>query len=231
MLVLGVETSTYAESVALVDGEAVLGELFVNSGGGNSESIVLMTDALVRQVGIGRGELQGVAVSAGPGAFTPLRIGMAAAKGFALALGIPIIGVSSLVALAAGAAFVPWRICSIIDAKRGEVFAALFKFTEGGVVERLSDDELTTPDALCGGVSDKTLFIGSGALVHRDYLSQSLGGFACFAEPNMNFPRASSAALLGARRLVAGASDDVMSLAPRYLKRTDAEISKGRYIA
>ncbi|MER3446737.1 MAG: tRNA (adenosine(37)-N6)-threonylcarbamoyltransferase complex dimerization subunit type 1 TsaB [Candidatus Dadabacteria bacterium] len=222
MKLLGIETSTHAGSIAFMNNNGVLGELFLNLGPVYSERIIPAIDWLMGEIGIGKKEIKGIAVSIGPGSFTGLRVGLSTAKGLAFSLGIPLVGVSSLEALAMNI-FTNFPICSIIDAKKKEVFAAFFRFSEGNIV-RTSSDILISPQELCKIIRERTVFIGDGALLYRDLFMSVLGEIALFCPLTLNFPRASNSALIGARKLRGGQRDDPSTLAPQYLRKPEAEI-------
>jgi len=227
MKVLGIESSTYSGSIAIVDDDRVLGELLLNNGPVHSEKLLPAIDWLLREIGINKTEIKGITVSIGPGSFTALRIGIATAKGLAFSLGIPIVGVSSLEILASGLLFTPFIICSIIDARKKEVFAAFFRFSNGRL-DRIGGEMLISPGALIEMISEKTVFIGNGAMLYMDFLRSALGELALFCPSNFNFPRASNCALWGIRKLREGSQNDLLALVPRYLRGADAEILKER---
>lgn len=222
MKILGIETSTQAGSIALIDSDRVLGEFFLNLGPVHSEKLIPMLDRLLGEAGMAKERIEGVAVSIGPGSFTGLRVGLSTAKGLAFSLGIPLVGVSSLETLAMNI-FTNLSICSIIDARKKEVFAAFFKFSHESII-RTSGDILISPQGLCRMVRERAVFIGDGALLYKDLLMGILGEFALFCPLNLNFPRASNSALIGARKLREGQRDDLSTLAPRYLRKAEAQI-------
>jgi tRNA threonylcarbamoyladenosine biosynthesis protein TsaB len=227
MRILGIETSTNSGSVAILEDERILGELFLNNGPAHSEKLLPMIALLLKQVGVDKNELGGISVASGPGSFTALRIGISSAKGLAFSLGIPIVGVSSLEVLALNLLFTPFVICSIMDAKKSELFAAFFT-SSSGRLSRTSDDMLISPHDLVGMIREKTIFVGNGAIVYERLLRDALGELAVFCPSRFNSPRASNCALLGAEALKQGYKDDLSTLAPQYLRRADAEILKER---
>ncbi|HXG30636.1 MAG TPA: tRNA (adenosine(37)-N6)-threonylcarbamoyltransferase complex dimerization subunit type 1 TsaB [Thermodesulfobacteriota bacterium] len=227
MRVLGIETSTYSGSVAIVDDDRVLGEVFFNNGPLHSERLLPAIEWLLDGIGVDKKGIEGIAVSVGPGSFTALRIGIATAKGLAFSLGVPIVGVSSLEVLASGLPFAPFTICSIIDARKGEVFAAFFVYSSGKL-ERIGNEMLIPPAVLIEMIREKTVFIGDGAILYMDLLKSALGELALFCPLSFNFPRASNCALLGIQKLREGLQDDLLALVPRYLRGADAEILKER---
>jgi tRNA threonylcarbamoyladenosine biosynthesis protein TsaB len=225
MKILGIETSTYAGSMAFAEDGKVLGEFFLNLGPTHSEKLIPMVDWLLGEVEMEKKEIEGIAVSIGPGSFTALRVGLSTAKGLAFSLGVPVVGVSSLEALALNI-FTNFNICSIIDAKKKEVFVAFFKFSDGHLI-RISDDILISPQGLSEMIRERTVFIGDGAVLYRDFLMNALGELALFCPLNINSPRASNCALIGARKLGDGWADDLSTLAPLYLRKAEAEILRG----
>ncbi len=217
MKILGIETATHARSVAFIDTDRIVGEFILNLASLGSEKLIPMIDWLLGGIGIEKKEIEGVAVSIGPGSFTGLRVGLSTAKGLAFSLGIPLVGVSSLETLAMNI-FTNFSICSIIDARKKEVFAAFFKFSEGEIV-RTSDDIMISPQGLCEMIREKTVFVGDGAALYRSLFLNALGELAFFCPLILNFPSASNSALIGARKLREGWRDDLSSLAPRYLRK------------
>jgi tRNA threonylcarbamoyladenosine biosynthesis protein TsaB len=230
MKVLAIETSTYSGSVALAEGGRIIGEYYLNMGPSHSERLVPAIDRLLKELGTERKELGGVAVSLGPGSFTALRVGISTAKGLAYSLGIPVTGASSLEILAMNLPFAPFQVCALMDARKGELYAALFR-TEDGAVSRISQDKIVSPAGLMEIIKEKTIFIGEGALLYRDFLDDNeVGGEAMlYCPPYLNYPRASSLAIYGFERLTEGRADEVLGLAPVYLRKPDAELTaKGR---
>ena len=123
MKILAIETATRAGSVALLDADRVTGQILLNIELTHSERLMAMIDRLLADCGVGAGDLQGLAVSVGPGSFTGLRIGLSAARGVGLARHIPVIGVPSLLAISLGH---PTPVAVLLDARRGEAYVQLF---------------------------------------------------------------------------------------------------------
>jgi len=223
MKILGIETTTFSGSVALVENGRILGEFFLNVGPRHSENILPLIKELLSGLEIKLEEVEAIAVSRGPGSFTSLRVGVTTAKSLAFSLGVPIVSVSSLEVLAMGFAFTPCVICPVIDARKREVFSAFFKFS-GNNLKRLSDDVLISPEGLSELVREETIFAGDGAILYSNVLRGKLWGLALFPPFNFNFPRASNCALLGGKRLREKGEDDLADLTPQYVRRAEAEI-------
>lgn len=226
MRVLGIETATPVCSVALVDGMRLLGEYSVNAGRTHSQRLMPMISALLSEAGLTREDLDGVVVSRGPGSYTGLRIGLTTGKALAFALQRPIAGVPTLEALAHNLSGTGALVCPVLDAKRGEVYTALYQTagetpetveTPRGVGLRVWLEQLS-------GRKGQFVFGGDGAEIHRETILEVLGSRARLAPPHSRLPRAASVADLGRRRLEAGGGDDAFGLNPLYLRRSEAEI-------
>ena len=230
MKILAIETSTYAGSIAVLENERILGEYYFDIGPAHTEKLVPSIDWLLSELGMDRSDLTGVAVSLGPGSFTSLRVGISTAKGICYTLGIPLVGVSSLKVLAMNLPFAHYNICPVIDARKGEVFASLFRSTNGEI-ERMLEDLVISPEELVKIIKDSTIFVGDGALLYKDYLEDNLSGDIMFSPININFPRASNLALSEIGKFNEDRDnkyvyDQIMNLAPHYLRKSEAEISK-----
>jgi len=185
-----------------------------------------MVDRLLDQASVKLEQVTAFAVDAGPGTFTGLRIGMAAVKGLAAAMGKPAVGVSSLDALASQAEHASGQICCLLDARRGEVYTALYA-VQNGEIEKLTDEAVLELQAAVVQVDGPCLFIGSGAVVYRELIADQ-AGHAYFAAGDENHIRAASVARLGLRKLAAGNPGSVGALVPNYVRRSDAEYNKMR---
>lgn len=227
MRVLGIETSTYSGSVAIIDDDAIVGEIFLNVGPSHSDKLLPMVDWLLREAGIKRHDIDGVAVSNGPGSFTSLRVGISTAQGIAYSLGIPVVGVSSLKVLSRNLLHATYNICTLIDARRKEVYAAFFK-SNGDDTVRLKDDCLISPVGLIDMISEKTILIGNGVVLYRDLIEKSLGDLAVFCASHFNLPKASHCAEVGRNKLNSDHKGEIFQFSPKYLSKADAEISKER---
>lgn len=230
MKILAIETSTYSGSIAIVGEKGVIGEYYFNVGPVHTEKLIPSIDWLLFELGVGKSDLTGVAVSVGPGSFTSLRVGISTAKGICYSLGIPLIGVSSLKALAMNLPFSTHDICPVMDARKGEVFTSLFR-SHNGKLERLTEDLVLTPQGLVELIKDNTIFVGDGALLYKEYLEDNLSGDIMFSPINVNFPRASNLALSEIGEFDEDMDNNlvykkIMSLTPQYLRKSEAEISK-----
>lgn len=225
-MILAIETATPCGSVALVSGEAVLARAVLSGGRQASETILAAVDGLFRDAGSPLGGVSFVAVSAGPGSFTGLRVGMAVAKGFCWGLGARIVPVPTLHALAFRFPFADGTVCPVLDARRNEVYAALFRWEDGGC-RRLLPDMAVAPDALPDRIAgDKVFFCGDGAFSFRSLFRERLGERAVFPPEGEGRPDAAAVGILASRILREGAAADVRTLVPAYLRSSEAELKR-----
>lgn len=198
MRVLGIESTGAMLGVALVDGECILAEWLELAPREHARLLLPRIAQLLAAVGSPRGQgVDRVAVSCGPGSFTGIRIGMATARALAWGWGVPVLAVSTLAAIAVDAGDGPRDIVPVIDARRGDVYAARFRSPSSGEILRVQEDRALALDELLGMSRDARL-IGPGADLHADAIRQRLGSGALVQLP-VPVPRAAAVARLGAR--------------------------------
>lgn len=226
MIVLAIDTASRSCSVAVLDGNAVMAEINDVSGQTHSRHLMGMVDqALSMSVGP-MANIDGFAVTQGPGSFTGLRIGISTAKGLAEAAGKPLVGVSSLQALAWQVFPSDVMVIPMLDARRKEVYAARY-ISDGETFEMVGAEQALSPEAAVDGIDMPCLLVGDGAVAYADRLGKVLGGNMQLALPFQHLIRASTVAFLARERLT-GARDDRMTLTPRYLRQSYAEESRRR---
>jgi tRNA threonylcarbamoyladenosine biosynthesis protein TsaB len=223
MLLLAIDTSTLAGSICLLQDERVIGELSLNLGLKHTERLLPGMDWLFSELKIEPKAVGAIAVGIGPVSFTGLRVGLVSAKGLAMSLGVPIVGVSSLEALALPLKFYGGKILAVLDAKKSQVFAGFYQ--GGGELVPLGGELVVNPDQLLPMLEDGMLVTGEGFRVYRQLLLSS-GKKIIDAGFEFDFPKASSIAKIGLEKIKAGKSDQVDGLAPVYLRPSDAEFSK-----
>ena len=221
--VLGIDTATSSASVALVKGGEVKTQFLVSSGRTHAHSLAWLIRRALEALGMTAQDLGGVAVSVGPGSFTGLRIGIGTALGLTAALRIPLVGIETLWAYAQGVGPHPLRLCPTLDARKGEVFAALFRYGEEGL-QRESEDWVLPPELLCGRIQGPTLFFGEGSERYREILSAQVGGWAHFLPPSQWPPGAAQVALAGWERISRGESESATGFRPKYVRDSEAEL-------
>jgi tRNA threonylcarbamoyladenosine biosynthesis protein TsaB len=228
MIVLGIETSTPQTSVALGTEREILGKVSL-TGAARQEFVTPALEQLLTWTGLELSQLGGVAVGVGPGLFTGLRVGIETAKSLAQVLSIPIVGITSLDALAFSVRHTHKLIVAVIDGRRGETFYAVYRALPGGVV-RGSDYEVATPDHLCAELEilpGELLAVGNGAILYRDQLEE-LGSRLEFASSIRAHPEAAALVELAVPRFLREDYDRLYDVTPMYLRRSDAEIAWDR---
>lgn len=218
MTVLGIETSGAVGSVAVVKEGWCLGEVVIGRPKEHSLRLLAAIDALLGLLGLKGEDLEGISVGLGPGSFTGLRVGLSAAKGLAMALDLPLVGIPSYDALAMQ---IPIEGLLVIlgDAKGGLLYMGLY---EDG--EPLAPLEATDPKGVLEALRGKGGTIVGDAVSLYPELREGLRRFRFLTGPF--HPRASTVALMGERRLSRGERDDLPSLTPLYLRPSDAELAK-----
>ncbi|HSG31230.1 MAG TPA: tRNA (adenosine(37)-N6)-threonylcarbamoyltransferase complex dimerization subunit type 1 TsaB [Thermodesulfobacteriota bacterium] len=227
MIALGIETSSLCGSVAVAEDDKVLGELFFNSGLKHSTQIIPSIDKLLCTIGLQKSDLQGIAVSSGPGSYTSLRVGISAAKGIAYSLGLPLIGVSTLKCVAFNSLITPFPICSIIDAKKGQLYSAFFRYNNNELEIIGEGDKIVSVDDICSSIeqkNEKIVLIGDGLNLNKLTFMDRINGLVLFAPGHLCSPRASSCVLLGVDSFKKAKKDEVNTLVPRYVREAHAEL-------
>ena len=225
MIVLGIDTSTPQTSLAIGNEREILASLSI-AGTARQESVTPALQQLLTWSGLDLQHLGGVAVGVGPGLFTGLRVGVETAKTLAQVLIIPILGITSLDALAFAVRYTPRRIAAVIDARRGEVFAAIYRSVPGGVV-RETDRMVLRPDHLVAeleALAGEVLCVGNGAILYRREIEE-LGTRVEFASPAVAHPDAAALVELAIPRFLREEFDRVFDVVPLYLRKSDAEIA------
>ncbi len=223
-LILALETATPSGGVAVV-GEKIYGELFLSTQETHSRRLLSGVQYLLGRLKIELNDLAGIAVSLGPGSFTGLRIGLATAKGLFLATGLPLLGVGTLEALSLNASLSPYPICPVLDARRKQVYAALYRL-ENGRPQELLPPSLLDPEKLLNYITEPTVFLGDGLVPFGDFWAERLGPKFLRAPDLLQQPRPANVAYLGRRRLLAGELDDPYRLLPLYLRPSEAELQR-----
>ena len=219
-LVLGIETATVLGGIALVSGGGeLLGEVLLRNHESHSERMLPAIDWLLATLGTSLRDCAAVAVSAGPGSFTGLRAGMAAAKGLAFSLGVPLYGIPTLEALAANVPPCEAPVCAVLNARRGEVFCALFR-SEAAGPQRLEPDRLVPLRELVDELPAGCIVVGELPPVFSGMLSP--GRAVSIAPPHLNHPRAAVIANRGRLARDARRSSQLATLMPHYLRPCDA---------
>ncbi len=224
VIVLGIETASLQGGVALIGGDRVIAEYILNVEATYAERLMPAVDQVLQDARITMSEVEGLAVSIGPGSFTGLRIGLSTVKGLALATGKPVVGIPTLRAVAWSIPYCRYPICSILDARKKEVYSALFEY-RGVELVCVMEETALVPEALVERVHQPTLFVGDGWPVYGTFLQQTLGKLA-IPPPNSRGMSPAAVADLGRQRLLRGEKDPVEELIPRYVRPPEAELKR-----
>ena len=222
MLLLAFETSAKAASVALTQDGKLLGESYQNTGLTHSQTLMVMAEDLLKQCGKKTDDVTAVAVAEGPGSFTGVRIGVAAAKGFAWGAELPCVGVSTLEAMVKTLGVWQGWVCPVMDARRSQVYNALF-YVNQGKPERMTPDRAIALSDLEVELKEKEgpiFLVGDGSVLAHKTLD--IPNLVLPAEHRMH-QRAVGVALLAEEALLAGAAGDGAALTPNYLRLSQAE--------
>ena len=227
MLILAFETSAKAASVALMEGTKLLGESYQNTGLTHSQTLMVMAEDVLKQCGKSAQDVQAVAVAEGPGSFTGVRIGVAAAKGYAWGKEIPCYGVSTLEAMAESLGIYEGYICPAMDARRSQVYNALFR-VEKGIISRVAEDRAIALADLKEELltlEGPIFLVGDGSTLTYNTLKDSVENLILPPEHRMH-QRAVGVGLVAARMAAEGLAPSGGELTPNYLRLSQAEREK-----
>ena len=218
MKILAIDTSALTATAAILADGKLVGEISTTTALNHSVTVMPMIDELLKKVNMDISEIDLFACSEGPGSFTGLRIGIGTIKGLAYGLGKKVVGVSTLLALAHNVSCTDCVIAPIMDARRNQVYNALYKY-EGENLTEVTSPRALSVEELCSEISEKTIFVGDGVLAYKDKIKEALGDKAIFASPQNMFQRAGSVAY-AAQSLPCV---DAQELTAVYLRKPQAE--------
>ena len=223
MRVLGIDTSTMTAGVGIVQDHEVLVDLKFDVKITYSEVLLSTIDLALKTVGLMINDMDGFAISIGPGSFTGLRIGLSTVKGLCFSSGKPLASVSSLDALASLSLFCQHPVAPLLDAKKNQVYAAIYD-TSNGELKRETDYLVVGIENLVKNISKRTLFVGPGAKLYQKELIRLLGDKACFALNEQSLPSGACVARLGLKKLTSGQTEEIANLEPLYIRMSEAEL-------
>ena len=224
MHILAIDTSQKTVSAAILADDVVLADIFVNNGRHHSENLLPAMEQTFRLAGMQPHEMDLFAVTIGPGSFTGLRIGAATIKGLALAAGKPVVGVSTLDALALNAVHAGKQmICAMLDAQRNQIYTALYRLEVGTAMERVSEEQVIDVDRWLNGLNKDILFLGDGAVKYHQQIHARFFSSGCIAQGRQNHISAVAVAVLARDQFQRGGRMDLLKFAPRYLRPSEAE--------
>ncbi len=212
-------------AVGIVDGAELIAELRTNVAVTHSERLMMHVDGLLKSARLTLADMDGFAVTTGPGSFTGLRIGLAAVKGLAYGTGKPVAGMSTLDVLADNLPYCKYQVCPALDARKKMVYAALYKQSDT-VRKVVLPPSVITPEELADMIEEPTVFLGEGAYVYKAMFEGRLCCQALFAPRAFGYPSGASVAFRGLKEIEAGRASDPSTLAPVYIRKSDAEEQK-----
>lgn len=225
MKILGIDSSGMVASVALADDDVMVAEYSVNYKKTHSQTLLPMLDEIIKMTEQNLQEIDAIAVAAGPGSFTGLRIGTATVKGLALALDKPIISVPTCHALAFNLWGTDKIICPIMDARRNQVYTAIYEFVDGEITVISDQVAMDIHELLekLNAYGREVIFTGDGVPVFKDVIKENMQCGFEIAPAHMNRQRASAVATLGMIYYKQGKTESADEHRPVYLRKSQAE--------
>ena len=223
MNIFALDTSQRTVSVSILAGDEIRADMLIQSNRHHSEALLPAIEQVFRMTGLRPEDMDGFAATIGPGSFTGLRIGTATIKGLALATGKPVIGVSTLEALARNAALVGKMICPMLDAQKNKVYTALYSPLGGLPLKKVMDEQVVDVDQWLQELTGDLFFLGDGALKYNQPIRDRFPFAQGVAEGHQNAVRASTVAVLAREQLQRGEVMDLLTFAPSYLRLSGAE--------
>ncbi len=233
MKILGIDSSGMVASVAILSDDILLAEYSVNYKKTHSQTLLPMLDEIVRMTELDLDEIDAIAVAAGPGSFTGLRIGSATVKGLGLALDKPIISVPTCHGLAYGLWGTDKMVCPIMDARRNQVYTGLYEFA-GDYLSVILEQSAMGIDELVRLLNEKdkaVVFTGDGIPVFAEYIKENMNCEFAFAPQHRNRQSAASVAALGAVMYQHGEYEKAEEHKPIYLRKSQAEREREEMMA
>lgn len=226
MYVLGIETATPVAAVAVAGDEGILAERMVRNNRTHSVNLLPMIKAVFEESEVDRAHLSGIAVSAGPGSFTGIRIGMSTAKALAQVWELPLVKISTLEALAYPLSGHGRLICPILNARKNEVYTALYDFS-GSARECIAGPAALKPEELVQiikTVRRPVTLIGDGVPAYFSVIKNGLEDLVFTAAQSASFPRGAAVAEMGLDALRSGLGCEPAAVLPDYIRPSEAEV-------
>ena len=225
MKILGLDSSGIVASVAIVEDDVLIAEYTVNYKKTHSQTLLPMLDEIAKMTELDLNSIDAIAVAAGPGSFTGLRIGSATAKGLGLALKKPLIAIPTVEGLAYNLYDISGLICPIMDARRKQVYTGIYRFTDHQL--KVVEDQMAVPMETVieklNQYGETVTFLGDGVPVFHELIAEKMTVPYSFAPAHVNKQRAAAVAALGEIYYRQGKTDTAMEHVPDYLRVSQAE--------
>lgn len=229
MKVLALETSTKMASIALTNDDSLIAEYQILLGRSYSEMLLPAIEYLLQNSDTSVHDIDAFALAQGPGSFTSLRIGMSVVKGLSMGVKVPVVPIPSLDGLAHNVCYASHLVCPLIDARKGEVYAAFYKKTDSSQLTKIRSDRSLRPEHLLDEISEDVVFLGDGSNLYRELIVERLKGKAHFAPLHLMYPRASVIAQLAFQKIENNSMvPERALLTPLYIRFPEAEIKMGK---
>jgi len=230
MYILAIDSATPVAGVALIQDEQLIAEEFANIGLTHSETLMPMVDRVLKGASLKAHDVDAFAVTIGPGSFTGLRIGLAAAKGLALSVDKPLLGISTLEVLAHNLSYSPLLVGTVLDARKGEIYGACFDVSQA-YPQRLGEEMACSPESFCRHADSllqatgKTgvVLLGDGLITYRQQFADHWGAKLKAIPLHQQLPRAASLASLARIKALQGDYSDRLLLRPTYIRLSEAQ--------
>jgi len=239
MKILAIETSTMLGGIAVADeSTGLVAEVRLNVKSTHSERLMTEIDHILRQSFLELSQIDAFAIAIGPGSFTGLRIGLSTVKGLSYATGKPIVSIPTLEAFAWQFPYCRYPVCPMLDARKKEVYTALFRWDGDGFVRSINGvsvgvqgflESISQSSPVSYSEGDvceerKIVFAGEGAVLYKNEIVLQLGAAACFAPSDRMVPSPATVAMLGLRKALQGDFSEPVGLTPYYIRSSEAEI-------
>jgi len=224
MKILALDTATQSCSVAIVDDGLLLAELTRANIKTHSRHLMDLIETVCLAADLRVRDVDGFAVTIGPGSFTGLRIGISTIKGLAYSLSKPVVGVSSLEARAWQCAQSAYLICPLLDARKKEVYTCRYRFINNEL-KKEDAERVASPAEAVRGIKEPSVFVGNAVALYQEKIYTELGELAHFAAWGQHTIRASTIARLSMTGFYRQQTDDVALLLPQYIRKPDAEVN------
>lgn len=225
MNILAIDTSSSVASVAIINNEKLVGEYSINTNLKHSEKLMPIINQLLLSCDISINDIDCIGIAEGPGSFTGVRIGIATARAISHVINVPIIGVSTLEALAYNIPCFEGIVCPILDARRNQVYASAYRWEDNNVFSVINQDAYYIDDIIdeLNKYNEKIIFLGDGIDIYKEKLVSGLGVKAKFSLIYTKLQRASSVAQLALKYSKKGEMKNCFQVLPNYLRKSEAE--------
>jgi tRNA threonylcarbamoyladenosine biosynthesis protein TsaB len=223
MKILAIETSTMLGGAAVADENGILAEIRLNVKTTHSERLMSAVDHILKQADTGLDQISVFCAASGPGSFTGLRIGLGTVKGLCYATGKPLVMVPTLDAFAWNFAYSSHPVCLMLDARKGEVYTAAYKWHEDGFEKIITESAMKVED-ICSSFDGPVVLAGEGVSIYRERILSLLGERAIIAPPEKMVPSPACTAVLGLGRALRQDFVDPYAAEPFYMRKSEAEL-------